>query len=63
MFRLLIYLVRSMMGILTVQVELSVQRRKELTAFEAEPIFDQVLQKYELLDDWNSIKSKTIPHS
>ncbi len=42
---------------------LSHDRKKDLTPFEAEPIFEQVLQKYELLDDWNSIKSKTIPYS
>lgn len=44
-------------------MQLSLERKKELVPFEAEHIFEQVLQKHGILDDWNRIKSKTIPYS
>jgi len=42
---------------------LSLKENRELTLIEAEAIFEQVLLKYGFLEQWDSIKTKTIPYS
>lgn len=42
---------------------LAQERQKDITPIEAEPIFEQVLQKYNILNEWENVKSQTIYYS
>lgn len=42
---------------------LAQERQKDITPIEAEPIFEQVLQKYNILNEWKNVKSRTVYYS
>ena len=39
------------------------EREKGITTLEAEPIFEQVLQKYDVFNDWKDVESQTVYYS
>lgn len=43
--------------------ELSIEKNRDLTTKEADPIFEKILEEHGILSDWELIKLKTIPYS